>query len=321
MEKYMKLLIMLLIVMFMVSGVIAGTLSGKVIPGKLQMTGSISGKITPTGIAGSILARNVQTRKLHSSAGIIQTDGTYKINELAPGIYDLVVIARNCERVFGLSPAPKVNTLTADEVQKITDLIAKLYNSFDTKDARKLVSLMPSKKIEEEKEVLNAWTEIFNDANITTTYKIDYVGGETGKSAYIICRTCQKFKMLKDTDKPDSETLAHCLINLTFVSGEWKIETFDTPLYLHDAQFGGYDYPACISSENYAVFIDPMEGEPGYLDPNKSYEKPEFKLAPWRYSGDPAIVQIKVNPGEENKENDFKLTPVPASAFVDFKYP
>lgn len=279
-----------------------------------QKTGSISGKISSAkGHKGGIGAKNADNGRI-ATWGDIRADGSYKIDGLEPGNYELIILAKGCERVFGCGRGPKVDTLTAKEKRDVKALIAAYYKAWDSKDIDGLVRLWPKqsqKDIEQDRrdyaEELDGWKRC------SSQYRVDYVGGASKKSAVAICKTYQKF-VWKTTDDKSPAVMNHEVFSLVYEAGSWKVKTIENCFSDDHTEGFEQDVPANIHTDCALVFVMPMEGEPGYISPEsaaRSHRKYIPKVMPWRYSADPRIVGIKVESGKESKGHNFTLTPLP----------
>ncbi len=254
----------------------------------LQPTGSISGKITPSPVRGVVVARDRSGFCPDGSPGPfaeIGKDGTYRITDLPAGTYDLAVAAEGFERVVAIGPMPKPDTLTEAERQTIKAVFKEIEKDHARKDFAALSSHI-SKTYN-----LDAEQEIFKYVETTSIdYQVDYVAGQTGKTAVAACRVRQQCTPKPGTQTPgipgNVDETWEGLYHFAYESGSWKITGMNC----------GHPEDAKTADQFLVWYLHPL---------------PDEKTAvKWRFSGDPQITGIEVKPGAENKGHDCALTPV-----------
>ena len=253
----------------------------------LQKPGSISGLLSPVPENGIVLAKN---RKTRFAEGVpINKDGTYKIAELAPGIYDLILIPYRYQRVIGVGPLPSPNTLTSDDKQKIMDTFSKTDDAMAKKDINAMLACFISKYKYDNCDLKGLKYYFQNRFKTLVDYsiirQIDVIAGISGKKAVVINRVIDKstFKPGFEMDKWDRKR--DVWVELICESGKWKISRLDSA-----------DYKASFRHASDLPIAYPMKGEPEDII--------------LRYSGDPTISNITVKSGADSNGHNYTLIPL-----------
>lgn len=268
---------------------------------KLQRFGCISGWISPSNISGTVIAKKRDGNDLAEGAEI-KADGSYKIGNLPPGVYDLIVIAKDYERVVGIGPTPVPDTLSADEKQAIRALFKRIDDSYAKKDAAGITECFcktfkdsDTGEITDRDEIRRGVQELFDFAEkISNERKIDVIAGKTGKTAVAYSRIHLVItsKDGQNTVKKGDWILSQA--QLTKEPGGWKISGgYSSPSY-NDDQWG--DYPFTVNADFMLPFNQLLDGEQGEVS--------------WVYSADSGVSGIKVSSGIESKCNNYILMPL-----------
>lgn len=269
----------------------------------MERTGSISGKLSPAPLAGSVGAKNTASNVFEGYAGEISPDGSYKIDGLRAGTYDLSIMAKGYERVMGWGPSAGNNSLTEKEKAEIRNVFDGYDQAWAAKDADAVLAMLPSDA--EEKDSIAKLVK--STVGYATTRRFDYIGGQSGKSAVVIMKIRRKLTTSYDGKQETKDEIYHARQELAFRSGTWRVESADTsvPTFYSQPFTEDYDVPRNVGGD-YASFaiVAPMEGEPGFGSKDRS-------SVAWRYTADPRIVGIKVEAGVESKGHDFALIPLP----------
>jgi len=272
-------------------------------------TGSISGKISPAPLEGGIIAKNGHEPVKDAQ---IQRDGSYKIENLPAGTYDLVIMAKGYERVVGFGPVPGPDTLTDQEKKDIEATFAKSDKAWKDKDVDTVVAMLPPNEKSSDAQEKKSFGMLFNMlVSFSATRHIDFMVGQTGKSAVVVERVHRKMVLKQGDKEVTRDELAHAHVFFAFQSGNWQItETYTSDPRDYTKGFKDEDDVPCnvFTDIDYGhAIVAPMKGEPGY---SLEYNPETFKPMPWRYSGDARIVSIKVESGAESRGHDFTLTPL-----------
>lgn len=257
-------------------------------------TGSISGKISPVPAEGAVIAVNTD-RRIPLESGEIHSDGSYRVEKLPPGTYDLIILAKGYERVIGWGPVPGPDTLTDKDKRDIEAIFARGDKAWADKDVDTLMALIP------DKERTNAqrrklWTERLHSVKSYYNERtFDFIVGQTGKSAVAVERVRRKLVYADDPKGAAHEDKAHLRVTLAFETGAWRITDI---LTLESRP----EWNIPLNTRTEAFLVGPFPGEVADIqDP---------KPMPWRYSGDSRILSIKVESEGESRGHDFTLTPL-----------
>jgi hypothetical protein len=267
-------------------------------------TGSISGKISPAPSQGAVVAVNIDGRRPMESVEI-RAGGSYKIDDLPAGTYDLIIGAKGYERAIGWGPVPGPDTLTDKDKHDIEAIFARFDKAWADKDADLVMALMPGKDKESDAQQRKFLTETFRSmVSYSTKRRIDFIVGQTGKTAVVVERLHRKLASKDGSKVTTSDTLSHARWTLAFESGAWRITDAAgcRPEDCSDGFTEDDDGPRNIRTENTFGFVAPFPGEVADMQ--------DAKPMPWRYSGDYRILSIKVESGGESKGHDFTLTPL-----------
>lgn len=260
----------------------------------LVKTGSISGRVSPAPSEGAVIAVNTE-RRIPLETGKIRADGSYKVEDLPAGTYDLIILAKGYERAIGWGPVPGPDTLTDKDRRDIEAIFTKADKAWADKDVDTLMALIPDKE-RTDAQRRELWTRMFNAVKSYSSERtFDFVVGQTGKSAIAVERVRRKLVYVDGPKDATHEDKTHLRVTLAFESGAWRITDI---LTLESRP----EWNIPLNTRTEAFLVGAFPGEV----PDALKEQP----VQWRYSGDSRILSIIVEPSAESKGHDFALTPL-----------
>ena len=263
---------------------------------RLQKVRCISGRLSPAPLEGIVVAKR-RSDNVPVEAADIEKDGSYSIAGVAPGTYDLVIVAKGFERVVGFGPMPVPDTLTAPERQAIRDVYADYDHAVAAKDLDALMSHF-SKSFKAEAMDYSSLKKQYADMiaiseALSIEHTLDCIAGSTGKTAKVVTRYRMKATFKEAEKSVSSDDTGDSVTNLAFESGKWLVTGAEnSPSYPYASFLG-----LCprIATDNWGWFVGPLKGETSSMT--------------WRYSDDPGMAGIVVSPGKDSMGHAFALTP------------